>query len=237
MRLRRFVSVRLDVTIGVQKTAVVAGGRTTQLKAGSNGRKPRTTEISQPHQSNGYTSITPMMVVFLTALVIGVGAVAVQLFGGHDAGHDTGGHDTDGHDGPLMLLASIRFWAFTFLAFGLVGTLLTLFRFAGPLTSTILATVTGLASGYVSAMVVRRLQGQGTSSSATSRDVIGLVGRVIVPPSTETRGKVRVSVRGSVVDYVARSNEPLEADEAVVVEECGEEGEVLVSRAPKELRP
>ncbi len=178
-----------------------------------------------------------MMAVFLTTLVIGLGALAVQLFGGHDAGHDAGGHDADGHDGPLLLLASIRFWAFALLAFGLVGTLLLGFGFAGKLESAIIATVMGLVSGYVSASVVRRLQGQGTSSSATSRDVVGLVGRVIVPPSTETRGKVRVSVHGSTVDYVARSKESLEADEAVVVEECGDEGELLVSRAPKELGP
>jgi hypothetical protein len=45
-----------------------------------------------------------------------------------------------------------------------------------------------------------------------------------------------VSVRGSFVDYVARSTDTLEADEAVVVEEM-EEGEVVVSRAPKELTP
>jgi membrane protein implicated in regulation of membrane protease activity len=178
-----------------------------------------------------------MMAVFLTTLVIGLGALAVQLFGGHDAGHDAGGHDAGGHDGPLMLLASVRFWAFAFLAFGLVGTLLLGFGFAGKLESAIIATVMGLVSGYVSAMVVRRLQGQGTSSSATRVDVIGLVGRVVVPTSVDTRGKVRVSVRGSVIDYVARSKEALEADEAVVVEECGEEGELLVSRAPKELGP
>jgi membrane protein implicated in regulation of membrane protease activity len=178
-----------------------------------------------------------MMAVFLTTLVIGLGALAMQLLGGHDAGHDTGGHDADGHDGPLVLLASIRFWAFAFLAFGLVGTLLLWFGFAGKLESAIIATVMGLVAGYVSATLVRRLQGQGTSSSATSRDVVGLVGRVIVPTSTETRGKVRVSVHGSTVDYVASSKEALELDEAVVVEECGEEGELLVSRAPKELGP
>src|SRR5580693_1646565 len=119
-----------------------------------------------------------MMAVFLTTLVIGLGALAVQLFGGHDAGHDAGGHDADGHDGgPLLLLASIRFWAFAFLAFGLVGTLLLGFGFAGKLESAIIATLMGLVSGYVSATIVRRLQGTGTSSSATSRDVIGLVGR------------------------------------------------------------
>lgn len=177
-----------------------------------------------------------MLAVFVASLVIGLGTLLVQLLGGHDAGHDAGGHDADGHDGPLIFLASIRFWAFALLAFGLVGTLLLVFGFAGVVASAIIAGVSGVVSGYVAATVVRRLQGQGTSSVADRREVIGRVGRVIVPPSSETRGKVRVSVRGSFVDYVARSTEALEPDDAVVVEEC-EDGEVLVSRAPKELAP
>lgn len=177
-----------------------------------------------------------MMTVFVASLVIGLGALAVQLFGGHDAGHDAGGHDGDGHDGPFLFLASIRFWAFALLVFGLVGTLLRAFDFAGRLEASIIAGVAGVAAGYVAATVVRRLQGQGTSSVATSREVVGRVGRVIVAPSNETRGKVRVSVRGSFVDYVARSAEPLEPDDPVVVEEY-DDGEVLVSRAPKELAP
>jgi len=175
--------------------------------------------------------------VFVAALVIGLGTLLVQLAGGHDAGgHDAGGHDTDGHDGPLLFLASIRFWAFALLAFGLVGTMLLAFGFAGKLEAAIIAIIAGLASGFVAHTVVRRLQGPGTSSVASSKDVVGQVGRVIVPPSSETRGKVRVSVRGSFVDYVARSTETLEADDAVVVEEM-EGGEVVVSRAPKELTP
>ena len=179
-----------------------------------------------------------MLSVFVAALVIGLGTLLVQLLGGHDAGgHDVGGHDTDGHDGgPLLFLASVRFWAFALLAFGLVGTMLLAFGFAGKIEASIIAAVAGIASGLLAHTVVRRLQGHGTSSVATSRDVIGQVGRVIVPPSTETRGKVRVSVRGSFVDYVARSEEALAENEAVVVEEF-EGGEVVVSRAPKELTP
>lgn len=176
-----------------------------------------------------------MMTVFLTCLVIGLGALVVQLVGGHDAAHDSS-HDAGAHDGPLLFLASTRFWSFALLAFGLVGSLLLFFGFAGKVTAAIIAAVVGFASGYVVSSVFRRLSIATTSSVATNREVVGRVGRVIVPPSAETRGKVRVSVRGREVDYVARSAEPLEADEAVLVEEC-DEGEVRVSRAPKELMP
>jgi len=175
-----------------------------------------------------------MMAVFLTCLVIGLGALAIQIFSGHDAGHDVG-HDA-GHDGPLMFLASIRFWAFALLAFGLVGSLLLFFGFAGVVTATVIAGLVGFSSGLFVTAALRRLQIQVTSSVASNREVVGRVGRVIVPPSAETRGKVRVSVRGRDVDYVARSVEPLEADDAVLVEDC-EGNEVRVSRAPKELAP
>jgi len=174
-----------------------------------------------------------MMAVFLASLLIGLGALGVQLVGGHDAGHDAGGHDGDGHDGPFIFLASIRFWAFALLVFGLVGSLLRFFHFAGRVEATIIAAIAGAISGYVATSVVRRLQG-GTSSVATSRDVVGQVGRVIVAPSNDARGKVRVNVRGSMVDYVARSADVLREDDAIIVEEF-DGGEVLVSRAPKEL--
>jgi hypothetical protein len=49
-------------------------------------------------------------------------------------------------------------------------------------------------------------------------------------------GKVRVEIKGSFVDYVARANEPLAVEDAVIIEEC-DGSEVLVSRAPKELKP
>ncbi len=173
------------------------------------------------------------MTVFIASLVIGLGALAVQLFGGHDAGHDAGGHDAGGHDGPLLFLASIRFWAFALLVFGLVGTLLRVFGFAEAIEAAIIAGVAGVVAGYVAVSIVKRLQG-GTTSVSSSGDVVGRVGRVIVAPSNDSRGKVRVSVRGSFVDYVARSAEPLEADDAIIVEEF-DDGEVLVSRAPKEL--
>jgi membrane protein implicated in regulation of membrane protease activity len=176
-----------------------------------------------------------MVPVFLTTLVIGLGMLAIQLFAGHDAdgGHDAG-HDADGHDGPWILLASVRFWAFALLTFGLVGTLLRLFHFAGRIEATVIATVVALLAGYVASATVRRLQRQVTTSVITNEDVVGRVGRVLVVPTGEARGKVRVAVRGSVVDYVARSDDTLEADESVIVEAC-DEGEVRVIRAPKEL--
>jgi membrane protein implicated in regulation of membrane protease activity len=186
--------------------------------------------------------------LYVAALVAALGAFAIQFFsGGHDAGggdHDAGagGHDATHGDGSdqaheasaWSLVASVRFWSFALLAFGMVGTALTLLQLAGVTVTTVIATASGLGSGFFAAGVIRRLSSRPSSSHAGAKDVVGRVGRVIVPLVPGGLGKVRVDIKGAAVDYVARCNETVGAGEAVIVEES-EEGEVVVSRAPKEL--
>jgi membrane protein implicated in regulation of membrane protease activity len=129
-------------------------------------------------------------------------------------------------------IASTRLFAL--LAFGRVGTALTLFGLAGSLWTALVATGSGLGSGFFAASVIRRLTARPATSHASAHDVVGRVGRVIVPLVPGGQGKVRVEVKGALLDYVARSKETVEAGETIVVEEASE-GEVVVSRAPKEL--
>ena len=153
--------------------------------------------------------------------------------GGHDAGPT---HDADHDAGIWSLVASVRFWSFLLLAFGLVGTLLTLFQLAGPAVTFGLALASGFGSGTFAVTVIRRLLTRSASSNVKRGEgVIGRMGRVIVPLSSEGPGKVRVEVKGSVVDYVARSAEPLNEGDAVIIEEY-EGTEVVVSRVPPELK-
>ena len=178
-----------------------------------------------------------MLSLYAACLVTGLGVLFVQLFfghyGGHDVHHGDGGHEIT----PWTVLASVRFWSFTLLAFGLVGTLLTFFSMAGGAVTLTTATLAGVASGIFSVTVISRLLQRSPQSLAWYGDVRGRVGRVVVPIAGDGRGKVRVDVKGSAVDVVARAREPLEAGEAVVVEEVSSDGEALVSRAPKELAP
>src|SRR5215467_3634077 len=95
-----------------------------------------------------------MLVLYVGALILAVGVLALQLFMGHHGGADAdaGAHDASGHDADhdttfWTFVASVRFWTFALLAFGLVGTMLTLFGFAGPLAAALLASGTGVASG------------------------------------------------------------------------------------------
>ncbi|MGH7281080.1 MAG: hypothetical protein ACRELY_06120, partial [Polyangiaceae bacterium] len=102
-----------------------------------------------------------MLLVYLGALLASAGTIALQLFGGHDgslgAGHDVHADGSGSHDpGFWLILASLRFWAFAFFAFGMVGTLATFFHLATPAVILVSSIVAGLASGTLAATVVRR---------------------------------------------------------------------------------
>src|SRR5580658_1106626 len=100
--------------------------------------------------------------MYLAALLAALGVFAVQLAGGH---HDVGGGHDASHDGAdqdheasaWSLVASTRFWSFALLAFGLVGSALTAFGLAGALTIAVLASGSGVASGFFAASVIRKL--------------------------------------------------------------------------------
>lgn len=179
-----------------------------------------------------------VLAVFLGALIVGLGALALQAFGGHDT-HAGADHGSDHGDAgsPLLIFASLRFWAFALLAFGLVGTMLMLFHFAGPTTAIIIASIFGFISGFIAASVVQRLMHKDASSHGQESDLIGLVGRIVVPPAARGgSGKVRLRVKSTYVDYVVKSSEPLAEGANVVVQDV-EDGTLVVSVAPKELDP
>jgi membrane protein implicated in regulation of membrane protease activity len=174
-----------------------------------------------------------MLLVYVGALLAAAGTLALQMFGAdHDAaaGHDVHGGD---HDAVWLIFASLRFWTFAFLAFGMVGTLTTLFHFASPTVALVASIVSGFASGGFAATVVRRLTAKSASSHSGQTDVVGKLGRVIVPLAGSP-GKVRIEIKGTITDFVARSTEPISEGETVLVEEYDGQ-EAIVSRAPKDL--
>ena len=156
------------------------------------------------------------------------------MFGAdHDAsaGHDV--HGSGDHDAFWLIFASLRFWTFAFLAFGMVGTITTLFHFAPPTIALIASIGSGLASGGFAATAVRRLTAKSASSHSRVEEVVGKLGRVIVPLGGSP-GKVRIEIKGTITDYVARASETIAEGETVLVEEYDGK-EAVVSRAPKDL--
>lgn len=199
-----------------------------------------------------------MGIIYLAALVIGVGVIAVQLlFAGKgdvemdvdadidiDADMDVDadadgdhGHVAHGDAGFLPILLSVRFWTFGLLAFGMVGTLLHVFRWASPWTTPFIALAMGIASGLLASLTFRALSRAETSSAAGSRDAVGQVGRVLLPVSKESRGKVRIELRGQTIDLLATTDEEDLADGELVMIESLEGSTARVSKAPVEFLP
>jgi len=184
-----------------------------------------------------------MLAVYLCVLFASAGIFVVQLTHGadHDAGHDAdhADHDHDGHNtsswSPSSLLVSVRFWSFGMLAFGLVGTALTLLELASPIATGVLASIMGVVSGLATDALVRWLRRSSPSSHTTAGDVVGRVGRVLVPIDVGTQGKVRVEIKESAQDFIASASEAIREGESVVIEEEGADGSIVVSRAPSEI--
>ncbi len=176
-----------------------------------------------------------MIWVYLAALVASAGVLLLQGVLGHE-GVDADGDGVPDHDGDAdtSLLLGARFWLFLALAFGIAGSLLTLFRLASPGATLGLAAGSGLASGLFAAAVIRALKRGQVSSIASAHEAIGKVGDVLVPCEKGRVGKVRLELRGQTVDLLAMSNEPLPAGTRVVVEDL--EGDIArVIQAPSEL--
>jgi hypothetical protein len=177
---------------------------------------------------------------YLAAFLVGLGVIGLQLlFAGHgDAGgggHDVAGHD-DGTAESASVLVSTRFWTFALLAFGLVGSLLTMLHLASPIVAALLAIAMGIAAGLFAALTMRALRG-GPEGSASLDEAVGKTGRVLLSVSKERVGKLRVSLKGQEVDLLATTDgEEIEEGQTAVVSEM-RGGIARLVAAPKELDP
>src|SRR6185436_14441614 len=120
-----------------------------------------------------------MGVIYIAALIIGLGIVSLSFFmgahGGGDGGdagdagdadvdgdvdagdadvHADAGHgDAHGHGhaevSAIAIFLSLRFWTYGLLAFGMVGTILHFLQLAGGLVTPVAATLLGLISGLL----------------------------------------------------------------------------------------
>ncbi len=184
-----------------------------------------------------------MGVIYIAALIIGLGIVSLSFFMGAQDGGDGGDGDIDAGDGDvdagdadvhadaghghghadvsaIAIFLSLRFWTYGLLAFGLVGTILHFLKLAGGLATPITATLLGVVSGLLATYTFRLLDRTQSTSGAEASDAIGQVGRVLVPIERGKRGKIRIEVRGQTVDLLASTDdERLRDGDQVVVEE------------------
>ncbi len=176
-----------------------------------------------------------MLFVYLGALIAGAGTILLQviLASGHgDADAHGEGHAGDHDAGAWTVLLSTRFWTFLLLAFGLVGTMLTLFRLASFGLSLGLALGSGVVAGLVAALTFRALRRSQASTSASIDDAVGKLARVVVPCAKGRIGKVRVELKGQSVDLMAMTVEDEIGTGAEVVVEEINGGVARVVKAP-----
>ncbi|MGK7889253.1 MAG: NfeD family protein [Leptolyngbyaceae cyanobacterium] len=108
----------------------------------------------------------------------------------------------------LSLLMSLRFWGVGTCFFGLTGLVLSWLspNLAGLVIFAI-ALFMGLILGTAIASTFLALYYRQVNSLVQSTDLVGLMGIVEIPFDAQTRGKVRVEVKGTVADFVARTDE------------------------------
>jgi membrane protein implicated in regulation of membrane protease activity len=181
-----------------------------------------------------------MGLVVLFALVVGAGLVTLQVVlgasGGHHGDLSDGGHDHPGDElGVLSLFASLRFWIFAILGFGLSGTLLHWFARSAELTTGLIGAATGIASGLFASLLFRSLKKSSVGTESRASLAVGKLGRIVVPCGAGCQGQVRVEIAGSSVDLLAEAgDEALAHGDSVVIVDV-QENVARVSRLPEEL--
>jgi hypothetical protein len=188
----------------------------------------------------------------VAALIAALGILGVQFLMPGDSDGDTSSdvasdsaepgplsahsHAGDGHH-ALPFVLSLRFWTFALLAFGLAGALLWFLHLAGWITTLLLATAMGVGSGAFATFTFRILSRAQVSSGGELGDVVGKLGRVLVPPSGNSCGKVRIEVRGQMHDYLAKTSDDAILPGSFVLIEEMRDGIAQVSKAPDDLVP
>lgn len=184
-----------------------------------------------------------MLALYIVAAIIGGGLVLISaLTGGHGHGDHDFSHDHDfssdhdlsgdnphvdhvadnviGPDWAMWLpFLSLRFWTYALATFGLIGWASEALTSTASPTVLTVSIICGVVMGAVVATVMRYLMKTTFDSGARTADLLGVEGRVTVPVNPGLDGKVRLTVKGDTIDFLALSNDDriLTAGEEVVV--------------------
>lgn len=130
----------------------------------------------------------------------------------HDFGHhaaDSAGKVTDSFNGIAEWLPflSLRFWTTCVAAFGLLGSILTLTKTSAEPTTLITAVVTGVLAGFAVHYIVMFLKRALKDSHVGEKDMVGTHGRVLVSTRGQEPGKIRIELKGDIIDLLAISDD------------------------------
>ena len=108
----------------------------------------------------------------------------------------------------LSILKSLKFWTFSICFFGLTGLVLSNLSVAiAPPVVAIVSVMMGLACGALVAGSLRALRRQKSDSLVRSDELVGLTGTVELPFNKHSRGKVRLQIKGSLIDSIAYTDD------------------------------
>lgn len=186
-----------------------------------------------------------LIVYILSAIVGGILVVASALMGGDHDSHfgdsdfdDIGGHDGIHSDLYLPFL-SLRFWTYFAACFGATGLLLTLLTSANVATTAVLAVATGFVAGMATHLILRSMRNREADAGIREEHLVGKEGRVLVGVVPGSAGKIRLEVKGEIVDLTAFTQEDLPlspGDRALVVSIEGGRANVVSYTAMLEER-
>jgi hypothetical protein len=155
-----------------------------------------------------------MSALYMFALVVGVGMYLFSLvadFAGHA---DVGDHAPDldqagDHGVEGFKILSLRNATYFLFAFGVTGVLLR-WAWGGEhtLITALLATVLGVAGGTISSLAFGWVRRSESGLLPGDSGWVGLVGRVTIPLSTASTGKILVERGGREHELLARPFEP-----------------------------
>jgi membrane protein implicated in regulation of membrane protease activity len=115
---------------------------------------------------------------------------------GTDAGVDAG---------VWLPFLSVRFWTFFACFFGVTGTILTILN-SGFIITLITSLVLGVSTGWLASYVMYKLSKEQVSSGVTTKDYVGLSGKVLLSIKSGKQGQIRCFIKGSYVDIVAETD-------------------------------
>jgi membrane protein implicated in regulation of membrane protease activity len=189
-----------------------------------------------------------MLTFYIISGVVGLALIVMSLFGGEGHGHDhdiSNGHgvdvshpeaaqpgDSHGTEGagPWIPFFSIRFWTYFFGAFGLCGVLLSLLIKTPEPMAAMMSGGTGLVIGLIVSYSMRLLQKSNLDSSVSPAELMGKEAQVVVALRPGQIGRVRLSVKGEILELLATCDEPISMEMgsfAVIVDMDGDRVKVV----------
>lgn len=172
-----------------------------------------------------------MLTLYLVSAIVAGVLILLSIFGAgdHEFGHDADVHFDHGdadHDsdhglaiGSWIPFFSLRFYTYFSAGLGATGLLLTFLTDANQATILIASLIVAAICGLGVWFAMKLMRRSESSSTATEKDMLGKEATVLVAINGRNPGRIRCTVKGDIIDYLAFSEDetPISPGESVVV--------------------